>query len=368
MELIKHFTSVKDTRVEGRCLHLLGEILVLVLIGTIADCDDYTEVSDYCKANLSFLRSEVGLSLLNGVPSEDTFWRVNRYLKPSELEKGMCSCAKELFNNLKSKHLCIDGKAHRGTIPVGKKQALVQTVSVWVGELSLSFGQVSVAKKSNEITAIPLLLDSIKAPCSVITIDAIGCQKEILTKIVEDNKCDYVIALKKNQGNLYEQVSDWMEKQSLVVVPATSVEKGHGRIETRKVYSCPNAPDFLDATQDWTSINTLVMVERIRQINDKETTAKSFYISSLVQPTSQEIGIYIRNHWGIENGLHWQLDVTFREDNSQVKKDFGAQNLNIYRKFALFLLSKNSEKISFKRKRKKAGQNNEFLMSILNSA
>lgn len=368
MELTKHFLGVKDPRVEGRCLHLLGELLVLVLIGTIADCDDYTEISDYCEERIDFLRKDVCLELANGIPSEDTFWRVNRFLNPKELEKGMVSCAKELLNELRNKHLCIDGKSHRGTIPVGKKQALVQTVSVWLGDSSLSFGQVSVAKKSNEITAIPLLLDSIEAPNCVFTIDAISCQKDILKKIVEDNKSDYVIALKKNQGNLYEQVSDWMNKQALVVVPFTSVEKGHGRVETRKVFSCPNPPDFLDATNEWTAINTLVMVERTRWIKEVETTVKSFYISSLIEPNSEEVGTYIRNHWGIENSLHWQLDVTFKEDNSQVKKGFGPQNLNIYRKFALFLLSKNPEKISIKRKRKKAARNNEFLLSILNSA
>ena len=186
MELQKHFSEVKDYRVVGRCLHKLDELLILCLIATIADCDDYTEMCDYLGEKLDFLRSDVCLELANGIPSEDTFWRVNRYLSSTELEKAMVSCSMDLFNQLKTKHLCIDGKQHRGTIPLGKKCALVQTVSVWVGELSLSFGQLSVDKKSNEIKAIPKLLSSIEAPGSVITIDAIACQKAIVKKIVED--------------------------------------------------------------------------------------------------------------------------------------------------------------------------------------
>ena len=304
------------------------------------------------------------MKLENDIPSEDTFWRIMRVLKSSELEKSMKSCAFELFNQLENKQLCIDGKELRGTTPSGKKHALVQSVSVWVGSLSLSFGQVAVAEKSNEITAIPAVLATLEAPGSIITIDAIGCQKEIVRIIVE-KKCDYVIALKKNQGTLYEQVSDWMEKQKGTIKPFETIEKGHGRIETRKVYVCENHHEFLESTNDWNSLNTLIMVERTRWIKEIETTSKVFYISSLINPSSEDIGLIVRNHWSIENQLHWQLDVTFNEDKSQIKKDNGPENMNIFRKFALHILAKIPNKVSKKRNRKKAARSNEFLIQIL---
>lgn len=188
-------------------MHLLSDILILVLCGVIADCSDFEEIEDYGQDKKEFLREELGLKFPNGIPSEDTLGRVFRYLKSSELERSLQSCSKEIMNSLAGKHLSIDGKELRGTIPAGKKHALVQQVSVWLSEESLSFAQLSVEAKSNEITAIPALLDMIDCKDSIITIDAIACQKEIVAKIVE-KEADYLIGLKKNQSSLYEQVSE----------------------------------------------------------------------------------------------------------------------------------------------------------------
>ncbi len=211
MKLQTHFTEVKGFRVKGRCLHELSDVLIIVLLGILADCNDYDEIEDYAKDKEPFLREEIGLMLHNGIPSEDTLGRVIRFLNPQELEKSLRSACQEIFQSLPNKHIRIDGKEMRGTTPAGKKHATVQVVSAWLSEESISFGQVQVDKKSNEITAIPRLLDELDCQGGIISIDAIGCQKAIVEKIIEKD-ADYVIALKENQGELYEQINGYLEK------------------------------------------------------------------------------------------------------------------------------------------------------------
>jgi len=289
-----------------------------------------------------------------------------RYLKSDELEKSLQSCAADIFLNVENKHLIIDGKALRGTIPKGKKQALVQVVSLWLDEDKLSFAQIKVNKKSNEITAIPKLLDKVSIEGSIISIDAIACQKEITEKIIS-RKADYLIALKKNQGNLYEQCSEWLLKHKNSLASSSQLDIGHGRGEERKIYLCQDLR-FLDATEAWKELNSIILVENTRIIKGKIEKSQRFYISSLKDETPEKYAKLVRGHWGIENGLHWQLDITFKEDNSQIKLDNGALNFNIVRKYALFLLSKEKTKISIKRKRKKAARDDDFLSSVLKYA
>ena len=185
MNLQKHFEEIADFRVKGRCLHRLCDILVLVLCGIIADCSDYEEIVDYGRDKEDFLRHELGLELAHGIPSEDTLWRVLRHLKPAELEKSMRYCCQELVGQLQGRHLCIDGKELRGTVPTGQKHADLQLVSLWLEEEKLCFGQVAVEEKSNEITAIPALLELVDCQGSIISLDAMGCQKDIVEKLVE---------------------------------------------------------------------------------------------------------------------------------------------------------------------------------------
>lgn len=232
--LAHHFGELRDFRVEGRCLHRLSDILVLVLCGVLADCDDFAQIADYGTDNEHFLRQELGLRLLNGIPSEDTLWRVMRRLKPEALQECLQGCYRQIGMSLAGKHLCIDGKELRGTVPSGKKHALVQLVSVWVAQEGLSFGQLAVGNKSNEITAIPALLELVDCPSATITIDAIGCQKTIAEKIV-GKQADYIIGLKQNQGALYEQVSQWLVKQKPALPYCQEWDKDHGRGERRKV-------------------------------------------------------------------------------------------------------------------------------------
>jgi predicted transposase YbfD/YdcC len=363
MELKEILSKVADFRVQGRCLHVLVDILGLVLCGVIADCDDFDEIADYGKDNIAFLRQELGLCFANGIPSADTLNRVLRYLDSHHLEDCFKACVADL--SLTGKHLCIDGKELRGTIPQGKKHALVRMINVWVEEYSLSFGQLAVEEKSNEITAIPALLDTIDCKGSIITIDAIGCQQDIVKKI-RDKQAHYLIALKANQGALYEQAADFMQRNKTLLVSFRQIDKAHGRGEERKVYIAQSI-DLVEAREQWADLHTLVMVERKRILAGKEQTQTILYISSLLETDPQLYAQYVRGHWAIENELHWQLDVTFGEDQAKLRKDSGPVNLHLVRKWSLHLLKQESSSISIKRKRKKANRDTAFLLAILNS-
>lgn len=303
MNLQKHFTEVQDFRVKGRCLHELSDILIIVLLGTLADCSDFPEIQDYAKDKEVFLREELGLLLLSGIPSEDTLSRVVRFLKPSDLEKSLRSACKEILETVEHKHIRIDGKEMRGTIPFGKKHATVQVVSAWLSEESISFGQLQVDKKSNEITAIPSLIDDLDCEGSIISIDAIACQKTIVEKIVE-KKADYIIALKENQGELFQEINDYFEKNKPHLACYNQINKDHGRGEKRVVFATKKV-DYLDATDAWKNLNSIVLVESTRIVNNKETFHKRIYISSLTDDSPERYASLIRGHWGIENNLHW---------------------------------------------------------------
>lgn len=368
--LISHFDLVKDYRVVNRCSHSLKDILAIVLIAVIAGCDNFCEIVDYAEDNLGFLRSDFGLELPNGIPSEDTLERVFKRLKNSELEK----CYQSFLGNLSlsGKHLAIDGKELRSTIPEGKKHALVQMVNVWVCDAGLSFRAQQVSEKSNEITAIPVLLDSMDCQGAVITIDAMGCQKAIVAKIIE-KKADYLLALKENQKGLYEQVVQEFELEKAHLLSYESKDYGktqsknnkHGRKETRKVY-VSHQLKWIDNRADWTRLETVIMVERTRIIKDETSIFKSFYITSLKDILPAKALSYVRNHWGIENGLHWQLDFTFKEDDAVLTNEVAIANLHIIRKWALLLLKKLPDKRSGVRKRKRLGRNVKLFAELFN--
>lgn len=366
MGIFDSFLTVADFRVQGRCLHQLVDVLALLLCGTLAGCDDLPEICDYGRAHLVFLRTELGLELRNGIPSEDTLERILKHLLPKELEQSLRACAGVVTGYLAAKHICIDGKEHRGTVPAGARHALIQTVSVWVAEAQLSFGQVQVGAKTNEKTAIPFLLDTLDVAGSVVTIDAIACQQSLVTNLVARG-ADYVIALKKNQKHLFEQVSERLLAQAPHLPAHTVRELGHGRGERRTVRICQDLT-LLEACAPWAGLRTLVLVETARHTATGTTHTQRFYLSSLTDPDPATYARLVRQHWSIENHLHWQLDVTFREDQCRLRTGNAALNANILRKMALYLLSQTPENISKKRKRKRAAYDNNFLVSILKLA
>lgn len=362
MNIQYFFDEVQDFRVVGRCKHELSDILGLILVGSLSDCNDFSEIVDYGLDNIEALREKLGFQFPNGIPSEDTLERIMRYVNPKELESCYQSCYKAL--NLKGKHICIDGKELRGTIRTGKKRAEIQMVNLWVDEFGVSFGQQQVAKKSNEITAIPKLLDNVDCKGSIITIDAIACQKEIVEKIV-DKKADYVIALKENQKTLYEQIRDEFTRYGACANTAESINKEHGRGEYRCV-SVINELCFIDELNQWKGVESVVKVDRIRYLSNHKIERNTvFYLCSIKDLTPELAAKYVRNHWSIENKLHWQLDFTFKEDDSRVRKDLAPANLHIVRKWSLSILNKDKSSISMKRKRKKAARKIDYLIQIL---
>ena len=362
LNLHQHFSGIVDYRVAGRCLHRLSDLLLLILCGVIADCDDFAQIHDYGKDQEGFLKQQLGLGLENGIPSEDTLWRAMRFLKVEPVQQCLQACYREIGISLQGKHLCIDGKELRGTVPAGKKHALVQLVSVWVAAENISFGQLAVESKSKEITAIPALLEVLDCAGATITIDAIGCQKDITEKII-GQRADYIIGLKQNQGQLYEQVSQWLQKQKPALPCYEQWDKDHGRVERRKVYVCQQL-DLLEATHEWEKLQSVVLVETLRMVKDQSQTSTHYYISSRNAKAPQVYADLIRGHWQIENKLHWHLDMSFGEDACQLKKDNAPENMSAIRKLALFIIGKDTTKCSIKRKRKKAARDNNFLLNL----
>lgn len=366
MDYFASFTHLTDPRVQGRCLHQLVDILALLLCGTLAGCDDLLEICDYGRARLAFLQAELGLSFANGIPSEDTLERLLKRLNPTELEQTLRACAGSLAGSLAGRQLCVDGKEHRATTPAGQRHALVRTVSVWVADAHLSFGQAQIGAKTNEKTAIPALLDTLDVAGSIVTIDAIACQPSIVGKVVARG-ADYVIALKKNAKTLYEQASEHLLTRAAHLPAWRSLDKGHGRGERRTVRICQDLA-LVEACADWPGLRTLVLVETERHTSQGVTRTQRFYLSSLTDHDPAVYARLIRGHWAVENQLHWQLDLTFKEDQSRLRTGHSALNANILRKTALYLLAQDPQVISLKRKRKQAAYDNEYLRRLLQNA
>lgn len=355
------FFEIDDPRQEGKCFHQLSDIIMIVLCGYLADCEGFDEVYDYAFDKELVLREF--LELPCGIPSHDTLNRVFRRLNPIQLEAVLTTWGKHIVGILKDKQLIIDGKQLRGTIEAGYKQASVQIVSVWAEGERLCLAQGQVGSKTNEIKAIPALLQPIDIEGSVVTIDAIGCQKTILDLIVE-KKANYVIGLKANQEGLYEQVVAEFERVRSALPAAVSRGLDHGRAEKR-VVMVSDQLTLLDAAEGWTGLKSVVCVESTRWLNGKEQQDKRYYISSLSGCSAAKMGHYIRRHWSIENEQHWHLDVTFDEDGCQVRKDHAPRNLTTIRKLALALVSREPTKMSLKRKRKKAARDDNYLFKLL---
>ncbi|QDK81154.1 ISAs1 family transposase [Spirosoma sp. KCTC 42546] len=361
MDVAELFFEIDDPRQEGKCFHQLTDILMIVLCGYLADCEGFEEVYDYACDKQDILREF--LELPCGIPSHDTLNRVFRRLEPTQLEALLTKWGKDIVGLLAQKQLIVDGKQLRGTVEAGHKQARVQIVSVWAEKERLCLAQSQIADKTNEIKAIPDLLKPLDITSSVVSIDAIGCQKTI-TELIVDKQADYVIGLKANQDGLYEQVVGWFERVKPTLQAHVSRDLGHGRAEKRTVWVSENLT-LVDAATEWIGLRSIICVESSRWLNDKEEYGKHFYISSLTGFSATQMSRYIRRHWSIENEQHWHLDVTFDEDACQVRKDHAPRNLTTVRKLALGLISRDPVKMSLKRKRKKAARDDAYLMTLL---
>ena len=360
MEYQAFFSEVKDFRVQGRCLHLLEDILMLSLCAMICGAEDFEDIENYGKQKEDFLRGF--LKLPNGIPSHDTIDRVFRYIEPCSLSSALYRWSSELLDFLSYYQINVDGKVLRGTAKAGKRTSGLCLVSAWVADQGLSLGQVKVDEKSNEKTAIPELLDDLDLQNAVVSIDAAACNSSIAGQIVE-GQGDYLLALKKNQKTRYDQVASEVKRQKAALEKDIWEDFGSGRIEKRTCYVLKDL-QFIEALDDWADVNTVVMIEAQREKNKKVTHETRYYLSSLDE-SAKEFNRLVRSHWSIENQLHWQLDVSFREDQSRTRKNNAPENMATLRKTVLQALKQMDDKQSIKSRRKIAGWNNNYLIQIL---
>lgn len=358
--IIDFFEPLQDNRrPAGNKQHELLDIVAISICAVICGAESWEEIHRYGKIKQKWLSTF--LSLPNGIPSHDTFNRVISSLCPSQFEQCFSSWVSSMLEAT-GEVISIDGKTICGAKVNGKSP--IHMVSAWSSANNLALGQVKVKDKSNEITAIPNLIESLAIEGAVVTIDAMGCQKNIAKKIVERN-ADYVLALKQNQPDLLEEVIDEF-RFSPIDESNEDLDFGHGRIETR-VCSVIKTFDLIESHKEWKSMRSVIRIESTRDFKGKDKIEKStrYYISS-ADKSAKEFQKIIRSHWAIENKLHWSLDVAFGEDLNRKRSANAAQNFSLINKIVLNLCKKEqSIKIGIKSKRKIAGWDENYLLKVL---
>jgi predicted transposase YbfD/YdcC len=353
------FRRLHDPRMNRRKLHNLLDIIILSVLAVLCGAESYDSIELFGKAQMDFLKQF--LELKNGIPSHDTINRVFQLLNPQQFERLFTAWAQGLKDDgVIERVIAIDGKTVRGSKDTFHHQSPIHSVHAWSVENGICIGQLQCAAKSNEITAIPQLLDLLDIKDSIITIDAMGTQRAIAAQIVEKGG-DFILAVKGNQGSLEEEVLSTCNHNHCISDTCT-VEKGHGRIETRRceVFEKGMIVDFEDR---WTKLKTVIKISSTREFADNVETQERFYISSLDQ--NNDFNKYIRDHWAVENCLHWTLDVVFGEDAQRKRAKHAADNFSIVRKIATNLLKKDTGKESLTSKRLKAAWDKNFLINLL---
>jgi len=369
-DLITHLSNLTDPRSALGKRHQLEEIIVIAICGIICGADDWVMIEFFGKAKKEWFESF--LTLPHGIPSHDTFGQVFSLINPQEFEKCFMDWVQEIAIMTKGQLIAVDGKTVRRSHDRTNGKAAIHLVSAWATNNGVVMGQVKVDDKSNEITAIPELLKMLEIEGCIISIDAMGTQKEIVSTIVEQ-KGDYLLAVKQNQAQLFQQIElayGIDRENDFKDAPydyAKTVEKNHGRIETRQcwVTSVPEYIRYVDPEGSWESLKSIVIIEAIRKERDKTASQIRYFISSLHLGATQMMK-FIRQHWEIENKLHWSLDVTFREDESRVRVGHAPENLALIRKMAFNLLRQNkSKKCGAKTKRMLCAIDPNFLLVVM---
>lgn len=366
LSILTHFAPLVDPRVERTRHHPLLDIVSIAICAMIAGAETWVDMEKFGKAKLTWLQSF--LALPNGIPSHDTFGRVFAHLDPLAFQECFQRWVDSLRATLGLKRIAIDGKTLRRSFDRANGKAALHLVSAWATENHLSLGQVAVDDKSNEIVAIPQLLEILDLAGALVTIDAMGCQTEIARKIREGGG-HYLLAVKENQPHLYEDIencfilgfdSGFVEMDSDLSI---TEDKGHGRQERRECFTITD-PEGIRGWAAWKDAKQIGLIVQERTEGGKTSLEKHYFISSQAG-TAAALGRHARGHWGIENGLHWIMDVVFDEDQSRVRKDHGPQNLAFLRRIALSLLKRHSGKGSVRGKRLQAGWNEKVLEEIL---
>ncbi|MCY2990946.1 MAG: ISAs1 family transposase [Planctomycetota bacterium] len=367
----QHFSVVDDPRIDRSKCHLLTDILFLAVCATIAGADGPSDIADFGRQQIQWLRKFI--TLPNGIPSHDTIGRVFSLIKPLQFQQAFLGWIGTLMpddvDGNAFRLVPIDGKTLRGSLHRNEEQKPLHLVSAWATNCGLSLGQVAVDEKSNEITAIPKLLEMLELAGAIVTIDAMGCQKDIAEKIV-DKKADFVLAVKDNQPNLREAIEasfveiDNQDSENTGSRHYATKEKSRGRNEERDYVIAPVPKEMLAIKTEWKGLRTIGRVIAKVERDGKQSEEVRYFISSL-PPKVKQFAEAVRGHWGIENSLHWVLDVVFGEDASAIHIGHAPENFGFLRRFVVSLLKRDTSEGSLRRKRKRAAWSTSFLEKVL---
>jgi len=365
----QHFGELTDPRVDRTKLHKLIDILVIALCAIIAGADNWEDIADFGQAKIDWFQTF--LELPNGIPSHDTFNRVFARLDPQEFRSGFMGWIRAVSEVIGGQVIAIDGKVLRRSHERGNGKAAIDMVSAWATANRLVLGQVKVDDKSNEIAAIPQLLQALEVAGCIVTIDAMGCQTEIAEMII-DKEADYVLALKDNQGRLFEDVQllfadlEKSQYKAYAFDYDKTVNKNHGRIEIRECWSIsnPQVLRHLRGFENWKNLLTVSRIRAQRRIGEESSSEDRYHIASIIG--AKRVLWAVRSHWGIENQLHWTLDIAFDEDRCRIRKDNGPENFAILRHIALNLLKQEKTcKRGIKGKRLLTAWKDDYLLKVL---
>jgi predicted transposase YbfD/YdcC len=374
--LIDHFKDLPDPRVTGRCDHDLIDVLVIALCCLLCGGEGFNDMEDFGKAKHDWLKTF--LRLRHGIPGHDTFNRVFAALKPEAFLDCFLAWTQSLRQTLAGEIVALDGKALRRAVQQGQSARYI--VSAWASQNGLVLGQLKVADKSNEITAVPQLLRVLERAGCIVTVDAMGCQKTIAQEII-DADADYVLALKGNQETVHEEVKSFLDdaiqqqaqaaarkrgpQPSVTLAFRETVEKDQGRLEIRRYWQSADLEWFADRDL-WAGLRSIGVVESVRQVGDQAPTVERRYYLSSLPLDIETFARAVRGHWGVENQVHWGLDVQFHEDQSRARTGHAAENLATLRRLALNLLRREkTQRRGIKGKQRNAGWNHEYLLRLL---
>jgi len=367
--LEKCFSELPDPRVEGRCDHKLMDMIIIAVCGVICGADSWVGIETFGKAKESWLKTF--LELKNGIPSHDAFGYVFSKIECEAFQTCFVNWVEAVFHVTEGQVIAIDGKTMRGSHDKTIGKNAIHMVSAWATVNGIVMGQRKVDNKSNEITAIPELLRLLNVSGCIVTIDAMGCQKEV-ARTIRNEKADYLLRVKDNQSHLRQDLEDWFaygDKQQFEGMQMNyhqTTHKTSGRIEIRRCWaiSDPVAFEYIRHYDGWADLNSIIRIQRERRHGQKVTHETAYYISSL-PPNASLIVNATQHHWAIENCFHWVLDVTFSEDASRIRVGESAENMGVLRTLALNILKKDTSKSSLKQKRFRAALDTNFLFQLL---
>jgi predicted transposase YbfD/YdcC len=369
ISLIISFQDLPDPRVEGRCDHKLIDIIVITVCAVIAGAESWVDVANFGEAKQEWLGKF--LELPAGIPSHDTFGRFFAVLDAEAFQTAFMRWVEGVFRVSKGQVIAIDGKTVRRSHDRSIGKGAIHLVNAWATRNGIALGQWKTDAKSNEITAIPPLLRQLNVAGCIVTVDAMGAQTKI-AQTIRDEKAEYVLRVKDNQGHLHQDIQDWFAHADnarfagLQPSYAETVNKGHGRIEIRRCWAIndPLAFEYIRNYEEWVDLQTIVRVQRERRLPDKIEVDTAYYISSL-EADAEQLLMATRYHWAVENSLHWVLDVIFREDDARIRIGHAAHNMAILRQLALNILKKSRSKDSIRTKRYKSTLDTAYLEKLL---